>query len=274
MLGNFYTIFETLEASYKELASQGIYLDYLSVATWTFIISAIIEVFFFVLKGFGIFTLSKRAGLDKAFLAFIPFASFYQLGRVVGPMSVFRKRVKNLGLWVGLLSFLCFAIFHVYDYITYYDWFQTCIKTNSFQELSVSATLLTNLLSVVYYMASLAYIILFVFLGIAFFNFYAKNNRTLFAILGILFDPLFAIFVFVVRKNERYDYYGEIRKMQEYYANLHRQAQQNSQKDFSSDQDSPFTEYKKPQADDDVFQEYSGAKKEEQSNKPNDEDLF
>ncbi len=270
MLSSYYQFFTLLEEMYSDLSALGIYLDYLSTATWIFIFDTIITLTFFILKGFGIYTLSKRAKLDKAFLAFIPFASFYQLGRVVGPMIVFKKRVKNLGLWVGILYFATFAIVNLRDYLLFYNWFEETIRANAVSSVAINETNLTELL---YYLGSavqLCYIVLFVFLVITFFNFYTKKNRFVFAILSVLFEPLFSIFVFVVRKNERLDYVGEMRRMQEYYENLHRQSQKNSQ----SGGDSPFSEYSKPPVDDDVFSEYSSKKQEEKPKNEDEEDLF
>ena len=92
--------------------------------SWIYaIIYAMIAVTVFILKGIGLYTLSKKNGVDKAFLSFIPFVSYYQLGRLVGQMSVFKVKVKNLGIIVGALLFVTVVLSNIVEFFRYFEIF-------------------------------------------------------------------------------------------------------------------------------------------------------
>ena len=175
----------------------------------------IIDLILFVLLGIGLYTIGKRGGVKGSVMAFIPFVNMYYLGKIVGPVILFRQRFKNLGLWVMITSLITTTLVYTHNIITYWDCLVNLITINQF-ELTKNAIILgswhnnaiylNDILSVIASLTSLANLFFYVFLLFPFFQLYAKSNHNFYAILAIFFDILFPIFVFAFRKNERFDY--------------------------------------------------------------------
>ena len=71
----------------------------------------------FVLYGIGLSTMAKKRDIGKRWLAFVPFANLYYLGRLAGDCDIFGQKMKRAGLYVMLaqivttLLYLAMAIF-------------------------------------------------------------------------------------------------------------------------------------------------------------------
>ena len=76
----------------------------------SYIISSIITIGLFLLKAVAIKTLAKNKGLDKLYLAWIPFFNYILLGKVIGTCFLFRKRVDNIGLLVAIATLVSFIL--------------------------------------------------------------------------------------------------------------------------------------------------------------------
>ena len=186
----------------------------------TLYLSVIISTFFliwltvFILKGVGIYTLSKNNGVDKGWLGFIPFFSLYQFGRLIGPMSLFRVRFKNVGIHLAAFGFFVFVFSSALDFVKYFDTLQTIINANSVipvinanGELISNTSLVINVLDVVSLIFQLIYEIILLFVMIAFFRLYSPRISILAPVLCIFVEPLFGIFVFAVRKRKKGSFY-------------------------------------------------------------------
>lgn len=270
MFGNLIETFRYLDQMYSALAGAEIYFDYTSIAYSTIITSAIIELVFFIFKGMGLYMLSKKHDISCAWLSFVPFASYVQMGRLVGEVKLFGKRTKWLGLFVAITLFIAQVCNWVYDFGVWYEPFKQMTVANTFDAAlyEYTATHISSFMTFLYVFSTIiefAYIVLWVFLIIAFFRYFEPKHPTLYALLSIFLN-LTGIFVFVVRKNEKINYFE---KQRQYYENIYRQQYKNGNgvnKQYSqsqnSQENSPFMEYsKKPDAD--VFTEYS------QNDKPN-----
>ncbi len=53
----------------------------------------------FLLQAFGLYKMAKNRGMKKKWLAFMPFANIYYIGKLAGETSVFGQRVKRAGLY-------------------------------------------------------------------------------------------------------------------------------------------------------------------------------
>lgn len=282
-------------------------VSYEALAWLYVVLYSLVVVTVFVLKGIGLYSLSKINGIDKPYLSFIPFVSFYQLGRLVGSVSVFRTKIKNLGIIVGALLFVTVVFSNIIEFFRYFETLQTILNSNSFIPVTdAKGYIITNetvLLTILYYVnlvISLIETLLFIFLIIPFFRFYAKRSALVFAILSIFIDPLFGIFVFVVRKNKKGSFYQRPAFGGQPYGggyggsdpfnrsgNPYESGQNSGEnRGFTATQNtgSPFEEYKKPE-NGDVFEEYSNnttAQNEKKEFKPydkpprndDDDDLF
>ena len=56
----------------------------------------------FVLQGFGLSEMAKRRGIEKRWLAFVPFANLLYLGKLAGDCEVFGHKMKKAGLYAML----------------------------------------------------------------------------------------------------------------------------------------------------------------------------
>ena len=245
--------------------SYGTYLgsdiDFVTLSIVYITVYAVITIGAFLLKGFGLYNLSINNGVDKPYLSFIPFVSFYQLGRLIGPMSVFRVRVKNFGLVVGILTFVVTVIYNVTAFFRYFDSLQTILNANAiFPVLDASGTVKTNeyiVNEVFYYVCrfvDIINLIFTIFLYITFFRLFASQNYFLYSVLSIIIDPLFAVFVFVVRKNKKGSFYRKIYIDPQSFGDFGARA-----RDFSAKRnDDPFSEYNNVKKDNvgSVFDEY------------------
>ena len=62
------------------------------------IIYLCVTIAFYLLRSFGIFVLSKRAGLDKRAMAFIPFVWIFLACKLIGNVQIFGRAFAKLAL--------------------------------------------------------------------------------------------------------------------------------------------------------------------------------
>lgn len=243
-----------------------IVVDERMLVLYFLIITACIYIASFVFKAIGLYTIAKREGRKHAYLAFIPFASYYLMGKIVGGTKVFGYRVKNLGLVTMIAMILNYALSITYDVLLYGDVIVEFAKTGvlgvipeTYGNVWVDVVLaLSNAL------VGLALIIAEVFLIMTFFMYYGKKNQILFSLLSIFIEPVFGILVFVVRKRERFNY-SQYMKMRfdSYTANRSGGGFNNPSEPFVSHNSTPdpYSDYDvkthKKEEDIDVFEDYS-----------------
>lgn len=61
---------------------------------------------FFILQGFGIYTMAKRAGLKKRGLAFVPFVNIWYIGKLAGECNFFGQRMKRASMYAMIAQIL------------------------------------------------------------------------------------------------------------------------------------------------------------------------
>ena len=75
------------------------------VLIFSFLITSIITLAGFLVKAIAVFIMARNAGLKNKWMAFVPFLNFVLLGKVVGPVRSFGLRMKNVGLFLAIISF-------------------------------------------------------------------------------------------------------------------------------------------------------------------------
>ena len=292
-------IYQLLEAFITLYSNLRLTYDYTTLTAVFFASYGVIAITLFLLKGIGLYTLSVRNGVDTPWLSFIPFASFYQLGKLIGPMRIFNFRFKNVGVLLAVLCFITTALEVVYDVFAYFDTLQRVLNANSLiAAIDSDGYLIANKqtwLTVIYYfnvVLNLFNIVVFVFAMIAFFRYFAPRSAMLFSILSAIIDPLFSIFVFAVRKNKKGSFYNYGMPYGNPYGNDHGNASNayrgngftaTTNDNTSSGENSPFEEYSGVggvgNADGgSVFEEYAAKpdadKQEQRPDFTDDDDLF
>ena len=176
MLSSYFEFLSSLSA----LADLNDMVVNLSKVFWiVFACSAVIDIALFVLKGIGLYTIGKRENIPNGYLAFIPFASYYYMGKIIGPVKLFGYRLKNIGLLLSLLYFFTFATGIAYDALYYGNTLKYLLQTGTLVKQEViNVTLfrsitLHGLISVTNSILAIMYLVIDVFTVFAFFRFYA-----------------------------------------------------------------------------------------------------
>ncbi len=271
------SVLQSLSELSKLAAQNDVKVNLPAIALIFILTSAAINIICFVFKGIGLSTIAKREGHKNTYLAYIPFASYFLLGKIVGGVKVFGYRVKNLGLVAMISMFSYYVLNGLYEGFLYGENIVSLVTTG---ELGVLPSLYGNVwidvvLNVLMLAASVVYIIADVFLMLTFFMYYGKKYQILYSLLSIFFEPVFGILVFVVRKRERFDY-SQYMKMRfdSYNANRSGGGFNNPQEPFTRDDNGPYAQYetkRQNSADDiDVFEDYSDKKTTDKK----EDDLF
>ena len=68
------------------------------------IVGVVLWIAAFVLQGAGLFVMAKRRHLKKKWLAFVPFANIYYMGKLAGECGFFGHKMKNAGSCLSVFS--------------------------------------------------------------------------------------------------------------------------------------------------------------------------
>ena len=60
----------------------------------------------FILQGVGLYTMAKKRDMKNKWLAFVPFASVWYMGKLAGTCDVFGRKMKRSGLYVMLAQII------------------------------------------------------------------------------------------------------------------------------------------------------------------------
>ena len=200
--------------------------EYIGVYLVSDILSIIFTIVCFIFKGLAIRYMAKQKGFKKLWMAFVPFLNYYLLGKVLGKAIIWGQPIKNVGLWVAILSAVQFVlstlltIGNISVYLEYLGY--TVEYTSKFVERWVMGQGL--LYAITYYVSlivDLAYIVLHVSLVFLAFRKYNPQRAFLFSILSVFFSDLFGIFLFVSRKNKPFNYEDYVRAQRSYYGSYY-----------------------------------------------------
>ena len=276
-----YSFSQSLAQSGLELTNGygGLAIAMLSATILTYVLV-------YVFRGIGVFTLSKRQGLTTPWLAFVPFAAYIQMGKLVGKCRIFRIETKNFGLWLFITYTVISALNLTYDllfcvkdflYIVSQDKLpaiDTVASLRGLDEMELSQFLLQIFSS----LFGFVNVVFFIFFVILFFRFYGGKHTIAYSLLSIFFEITFGIFVFVCRNNDKRDYEAERRRLYEEAMRSGRAGgygeRRYGQPFDNQKSGSPFDEYKdKDEKQEDVFSDYPDAKSDKKDD-GDDGDLF
>lgn len=174
---------------------------------------AIIFIGLYVIKAVAICILAKKRGIKWWWVGMIPYANYVVLGKLAGPIRLFRIDFKNVGYIIAPLLFVCDAlssIYGVYACITVFK----CIQSG----IMIDNAVLTELLSSIYYVVSelssvlrFVYYVLFVSLCFALYGKYVPNRKMLYTVLSF-FNWLFPIMLITIINKKPYASYDEYLK--------------------------------------------------------------
>ncbi len=189
---------------------------------------ALIYIALYVFKAIATCTMAKKRGIKWWWVGMLPYVNFILLGKLCGPVKIMRIEFKNIGILVMvsmLVTDLISAISNVYLLVNIYELLMkyqpiTSDVAEQIQKeiLQLYSNNIIYVLSEVSYVIRLVYIVSYFGLCYAIFGKYAPNRRMVFSVLSLI-QPLFPIFLFVVRNNKVYAGYDEYlkQKMAEKY---------------------------------------------------------
>ena len=184
----------------------------------------------FVLQGVGLSVMAKNRGVKNRYLAFIPFANLWYLGKLAGDCEIFGRRMKNPGVYAMIAQIattaLCVAIaicegllFTVYaSNLTIDSTTGMMVWTNLTGTAKAMENFYSNWGDLLCSIVGLVYEILIFLIMISLLKKYYAKNYMMLAFVQ-LFVPLARyIIIFVVRKNKAVDYNEYMRSRYEEFA--------------------------------------------------------
>lgn len=174
---------------------------------------------FFAIKAVAVCVMAKKHGIKNWWLGMMPFANFIVIGKLAGPVRVFHVDIKNVG-WLaaiasGVVTLGSAIISGIYYGEYFVALFNGTLPVGEFFEFKpgVTVEVIISVYDYVEYFISIINIFAYAMLVYAFFSKYAPDKRWLFTLLCLFVEPLFGIFILVVRNNRAYssvnEYYAE-----------------------------------------------------------------
>ena len=161
----------------------------------------------YVIKGFAMYRMSQRAGLDYPWLAFVPFARVYLQGELSGDIMFRKRTIRDPGIWLILIPIIKTVIFGVISVITWVavaGMVVTAVYTNHY----TGSVFGIGVFVVLFVVAILAYQALIsalkVLVNYQIYRRFTSNNLAIVhALLGILV-PLYESICLMVYRNKPY----------------------------------------------------------------------
>ncbi len=194
----------------------------------------------YIFQAITLYTIGKRNGFGKLWMAFVPFFNTYYLGVVSEKNKIFNKKPKYFSLALAIIEFIIVAGWALYyvsfyvlrgtGYISYelYDYYGIEMYTPMLSSTTIPSSMqwmswMVQYMYDILYYVRLAYILIKVFVLISFFQTYAHGRYFIMAFFSAIL-PVAGIIMFFVRKNKPMNYRDYIRMVQE---RQYRQYQQN-----------------------------------------------
>lgn len=176
----------------------------------------------FLLRGFALYRMSKRARIGTPWFAFVPFLALTLAGKLQGDDGLF-ARFRPLGIAAAITSAVYVVAEGLIDVLYALPVLQKLFQGKYLVE-SDFGVVGYNLIQMIANFASLASVVLVLLIHINLFKIYAPRKSTSYAVISMIFDVLFStdllfyIFLFTMRNNERCDYAQYVRsRMQPRY---------------------------------------------------------
>lgn len=237
---------------------QGVVIGFL-------LVPIIIRLLFYVLRGIGIYTISKRAGVKQAWMGFVPCIWVYPLFKTL-------KNEKFFGSTFGRVAVVMTVVFALSEIFEYFSTLVELIPVVGYylQGGTVSLVLgevesvimlgtdfvnpldtavINTILKIIDWISaplSLVALVAEVFIFVALFKRYWANNYILGTVLSVF--GLFGLMVFIIRKKQPRDFNEYLRDRypnvnNPYGPNPYGRPQQPTNNYYSSNNDEPFKDF-------------------------------
>ncbi len=179
---------------------------------------------FFVLQGIGLYTMAKNRKLKNKWLAFVPFANVFFMGKLVGECTFFGRKVKRLGLYAMitqiLASLVAFASIFAEIYLFAVEGRpiiqQGFVYWANLVGTSETINRLYGISGFILLSVDLIYMVTSLLLYSALYKKYSPDNNFMLLLFSLFLRPFAQyVIVFILRKREAVDYEAYMRKRQE-----------------------------------------------------------
>ncbi len=201
---------------------------------WSLSVAGVIWLVLFILQGIGLSRMAKNRQIEKRWLAFVPFANIWYIGKLVGVCDVFGRKMKRAGLYTMLAQIVItvFCAFIVASEIYLYKVGGAPNQNIPYWGLSGFGGRIedfyVNISQHILLILELIYQILSLILLLGLYKRYYPKNYTILGFL-VLFVPVSRfIVIFALRARKAIDYEAYMRarreaymRQQQYYRNAY-----------------------------------------------------
>ncbi len=199
--------------------------DYKQILISGAISGVVIWLVLFVLQSFGLLAMAKRLNMRNRWLAFVPFANIFYLGKIVGTCQFFGQKMKNAGLYAMIAQILATILTVAYIAAeVFLIWNYQPMVTETGTLYWVGLTGFAKTVNAVYeigmYLMSLVSLvaqILLIILMTGVFKKYSPRNYRMLSVITFIFPLVRFIAIFVLRNREPFDYDEYMRRQREEY---------------------------------------------------------
>lgn len=161
----------------------------------------------YILRGVGIYKMSKNRGIKNGFLGFIPYAHRYQFGVLAGELEIFNKKMKNTGLWLVLTPIIIGVVLMAYYFVFIISMIITLASnavTLEYNPWPFLSGFFAHL-GIFILLAMAAQLVQYLIFGLAYhklYSHYSEGQRPVAYLLLTLFLPLGEGIVFFLHRNK------------------------------------------------------------------------
>lgn len=283
-----YNFVYTFTSGISMVASQG----RIMVMLLQLLISLGVFIVFFILQGIGLYTMAKRRNIKRKFLAFIPGANIYYMGKLAGTSNFFGQKVKHMAVFamiaeiitVLLSAGVIFAEFYLQINVgnpTHYETmsgapYWDVITPGTAKTMSVLYDVGSTMLLIIQLVSA----ILMLTLLSGLYKKYAPRQYFLLGFLTIMF-PARYIIIFVLRNRKAIDFEAYMKARRDAYIRQQQQYQQQYQQRYGNNNPygnpygNPYSDPTPPKsAMEDPFEEFSSGEKGNDTSQTNSDDFF
>lgn len=157
-----------------------------------------VAVLSYVFSSIGMYTLAKKRGMKNAFLAFIPVASIYLLGKIADDINVTMNKKSNYG---QKLLVTCIPIIVVSELYSVFAGVSAYV-VSEFSRLPIYILMVILLVCLVVVVLGVFFLVYMYMCLYKIFKEYSPKKSKTMLVLSILFPILGDIFIFAIRNNK------------------------------------------------------------------------
>ncbi len=203
---------------------QGLMEDSAVMELGANIFTILITIVLFVFKAIAIYTMAKRRSFNNLWMAFVPFLNYVLLGKLIGNVVVWGKKVKNLGLLLCIVSAVSSVLYYAINAGYYISVIEATFQVKfAFASAFITSwvqqtTIVWDIFRYVYYVVSIITTILECWVIFSIFRKYAPERSLMYSLISIFTDLLlFPIFLFVIRNRKVVTFEDFLRTRNRYY---------------------------------------------------------